>query len=218
MPGRPVSTTAEALSAPLPGWYGKLPGLGDFAARRLDKAMVSVWDGWLQDGLQALRQQPGWLDAYLQSPVWCFALGAGVLGPQRWLGVMMPSVDAVGRYFPLAIFFEGGVADSLQKSELNAPMYWAWGARAALHALEHDLDATGLDAHLQSSLPGPESVASASVPDLDHWPQPGHSLWMSLCQDGGVLEIPSEGLPRGVLFNDLWRTGSDAVASDIGAA
>jgi hypothetical protein len=97
-------------------------------------------------------------------------------------------------------------------------MYWAWGAHAALHALEHDLDATGLDAHLQSSLPGPESVASASVPDLDHWPQPGHSLWMSLRQDGGALEIPSEGLPRGVLFNDLWRTGSDAVASDVGAA
>ena len=100
MPGRPVIAAAETLPAPLPGWYGKLPGLGDFAARRLDKAMVGVWDGWLQDGLQALRQQPGWLDAYLQSPVWCFALGAGVLGPQRWLGVMMPSVDAVGRYFP----------------------------------------------------------------------------------------------------------------------
>ena len=218
MPGRPVIAAAETLPAPLPGWYGKLPGLGDFAARRLDKAMVGVWDGWLQDGLQALRQQPGWLDAYLQSPVWCFALGAGVLGPQRWLGVMMPSVDAVGRYFPLAIFFEGGVADLLQKSELNARMYWAWGARAALHALEHDLDATGLDAHLQSSLPGPEAVVSASVPDLDHWPQPGHSLWMSLRQDGGVLELPSEGLPRGVLFNDLWRTGSGALASDIGAA
>ena len=120
MPGRPVIAAAETLPAPLPGWYGKLPGLGDFAARRLDKAMVGVWDGWLQDGLQALRQQPGWLDAYLQSPVWCFALGAGVLGPQRWLGVMMPSVDAVGRYFPLAIFFEGGVADSLQNSELLA--------------------------------------------------------------------------------------------------
>ena len=85
MPGRPVIAAAETL----PGWYGKLPGLGDFAARRLDKAMVGVWDGWLQDGLQALRQQPGWLDAYLQSPVWCFALGAGVLGPQRWLGVMI---------------------------------------------------------------------------------------------------------------------------------
>ena len=101
MPGRPVIAAAETLPAPLPGWYGKLPGLGDFAARRLDKAMVGVWDGWLQDGLQALRQQSGWLDAYLQSPVWCFALGAGVLGPQRWLGVMRPTVDAVGRDFPL---------------------------------------------------------------------------------------------------------------------
>ncbi len=207
MPGRSVTAEAGLLPASLPGWYGKLPGLGDFAARRLDKAMVGVWDDWLQDGLQALRQQPGWLDAYLQSPVWCFALGAGVLGPQRWLGVMMPSVDAVGRYFPLAIFFEAGIFDLLQKSELSARVYWSWGANSALHALEQDLDALGLDAHLQSSLPGPEAVASASVPDLDHWPQPGQTRWMALRQDGGVLVVSSAGLPRGAAFNGLWWTG-----------
>ena len=207
MPGRPVIATAATLPAPLPGWYGKLPGLGDFAARRLDKAMVGVWDGWLQDGLQALRQQSGWLDAYLQSPVWCFALGAGVLGPQRWLGVMMPSVDAVGRYFPLAIFFECGVFGLLQNSELDARMYWSWGAHATLHALEHDLDAAGLDACLQRSLPGHGSMEPLSVPTLAQWPEPGQTLWMALRQDGGVLVIPSDGLPRGAAFNELWWTG-----------
>ena len=202
MPGRPVIATAATLPAPLPGWYGKLPGLGDFAARRLDKAMVSVWDGWLQDGLQALRQQPGWLDAYLQSPVWCFALGAGVLGPQRWLGVMMPSVDAVGRYFPLAIFF-----DSLQKDEQEAVVCWAWGANSALHALAHDLDATGLDAYLQASRPAPGAVVQGLVPGLDRWPQAGQAHWMALRQDGGVLLITSDGLPRGPAFHELWRSG-----------
>jgi len=212
MPGRPVIAAAETLPAPLPGWYGKLPGLGDFAARRLDKAMVGVWDGWLQDGLQALRQQPGWLDAYLQSPVWCFALGAGVLGPQRWLGVMMPSVDAVGRYFPLAIFF-----DVLQKKEHDAQVYWAWGAHAALHALEHDLDAAGLDAHLQRSLPGQGSMEPLAVPTLAQWPQPGQTLWMALRQDGGVLVILSDGLPRGAAFNGLWWTGIHTTTG-VGAA
>ena len=63
-----------------PGWYGKLPGFGDFAGRRLDDAFVGDWDRWLQQGLTRLRQSGDyWLDNYLSSPVWRFALGAQVV-------------------------------------------------------------------------------------------------------------------------------------------
>jgi type VI secretion system protein ImpM len=98
--------TAAALNAP--GWYGKLPTLGDFASRRLPPGFIEPWDAWLARGLARLReQQPeAWLDAYLGSPAWRFVLQPGACGPaqtQALAGVLMPSVDRVGRYFPLTI-------------------------------------------------------------------------------------------------------------------
>ena len=92
-----------------PGWYGKLPTLGDFASRRLEADFIEPWDLWLGEGLQAQRDTMGeaWLDAYLQSPPWRFMLMPGVLDgfdPELVLaGVLIPSVDRVGRYFPLTI-------------------------------------------------------------------------------------------------------------------
>ncbi len=92
-----------------PGWYGKLPTLGDFASRRLGADFIEPWDLWLGEGMAAHRETLGeaWLEAYLQSPTWRFVLTPGVvasLQPQRPLaGVLMPSVDRVGRYFPLTI-------------------------------------------------------------------------------------------------------------------
>jgi len=55
--------------AVLPGWYGKLPALGDFASRRLPPVFVEPWDRWLATGLSAWRDaDPGWLEAYLGAP------------------------------------------------------------------------------------------------------------------------------------------------------
>lgn len=87
------------------GFYGKLPGLGDFVTRRLGRDFVEPWDGWLQGGIAASRAALGddWLDIYLTSPLWRFVLGAGVCGACARAGLMMPSVDRVGRYFPLTI-------------------------------------------------------------------------------------------------------------------
>lgn len=89
----------------VPGWYGKLPGLGDFATRRLPPQFIALWDQWLQRSIEHSRQALGaaWLDTYLNSPIWRFALAPDVCGPERWTGLMMPSVDRVGRYFPLMI-------------------------------------------------------------------------------------------------------------------
>ena len=92
-----------------PGWHGKLPVLGDFASRRLDQDFLEAWDGWLAASLSVLRErmESAWLDAYLASPSWRFLLMPGVLGGdagrQAWAGVLMPSVDRVGRYFPFTI-------------------------------------------------------------------------------------------------------------------
>jgi type VI secretion system protein ImpM len=87
------------------GCYGKLRANGDFVTRRLPACFVEPWDAMLQAGLLASRAARGraWLDAYLTAPLWCFALGSGVLGQNGWAGVLMPSVDSAGRHFPLTI-------------------------------------------------------------------------------------------------------------------
>jgi type VI secretion system protein ImpM len=91
------------------GLYGKLPSHGDFLRRRVSDAFVGAWDSWLQQSVAASHAALAerWLDIYLTSPVWRFAVAPGVLGHGPVAGVMTPSVDRVGRYFPLAVVTEG---------------------------------------------------------------------------------------------------------------
>ena len=87
------------------GFYGKLPSHGDFLRRRVSDEFVAVWDGWLQDCLAASRSALAerWLDVYLTSPVWRFAAAPGIFGSEPVIGLMVPSVDRVGRYFHLTL-------------------------------------------------------------------------------------------------------------------
>lgn len=87
------------------GWYGKLPVNGDFVTRRLPAAFIKPWDTWLNTMLAGSRERlgAGWREAFLSAPAWRFVLAPGVIGLQGWAGLIVPSVDAVGRYFPLTI-------------------------------------------------------------------------------------------------------------------
>jgi type VI secretion system protein ImpM len=87
------------------GFYGKLPSHGDFLRRRVPDAFIDVWDGWLQECIAASRATLGnrWLDVYLTSPAWRFACAAGTFGSVPMVGLMVPSVDRVGRYFHLTL-------------------------------------------------------------------------------------------------------------------
>jgi type VI secretion system protein ImpM len=100
----PAQTLKTAAADP-PGYYGKLPARGDFVSRRLGRDFINAWDEWLQQSIVSSREAIGsqWLDVYLTSPIWRFALAAGCCGPNTVAGVLMPSVDKVGRYFPLMV-------------------------------------------------------------------------------------------------------------------
>lgn len=87
------------------GVYGKLPMHGDFVSRNLPAAFIKTWDEWLQLYIASSKEQMGdeWLDIYLTSPIWRFVLSSGVIDQQHWAGIMLPSVDQVGRYYPFSI-------------------------------------------------------------------------------------------------------------------
>ena len=87
------------------GFYGKLPCVGDFVSRRLPTEFIRPWDLWLQESLAGSQARLGesWLANYLTSPLWRFVLTPGIAGQTPWCGVLMPSVDRVGRYFPLTL-------------------------------------------------------------------------------------------------------------------
>ncbi|HZF29688.1 MAG TPA: type VI secretion system-associated protein TagF [Gammaproteobacteria bacterium] len=89
----------------MPGFFGKIPSHGDFVTRELARGFIDVWDLWLQAGIADSKARLGdrWLDVYLTSPIWRFGLAPGICGPGAWAGILMPSVDRVGRYFPLTI-------------------------------------------------------------------------------------------------------------------
>jgi type VI secretion system protein ImpM len=87
------------------GFFGKLPSNGDFLQRRVPQAFLDVWDPWLQECVHTSREslQEAWLPAYLTSPVWRFVLPEAICGSGAYAGILAPSVDRVGRYFPMTI-------------------------------------------------------------------------------------------------------------------
>jgi len=129
------------MSRPLEaGFYGKLPSHGDFLRRRVSDAFVGVWDSWLQDCIAASRLALGdrWLDVYLTSPAWRFACAAGACGPAPVIGVMVPSVDRVGRYFPLTLVAELSPDAQLMTSVTQAESFFDGAEGLAIETLASD--------------------------------------------------------------------------------
>ena len=156
------------LPDPHTGFFGKVRSHGDFVARRLPASFTRVWDDWLQAALKASREQlgPAWLGTYLNSPIWRFALAPGVCGPHVWTGVLMPSVDRVGRQFPLTIAagVVGGapVLDWMAQSQAQA--WYESLETLALSSLLDDFSLDTFDATLRLIAGPPGSAASVNVP------------------------------------------------------
>lgn len=87
------------------GAFGKIPALGDFLRHNLPSDFVQIWDPWLQQGMTDAQAAigPGWDDAYLSAAIWRFSLPKGIAGSSAISGILMASVDAVGRRYPLTL-------------------------------------------------------------------------------------------------------------------
>jgi type VI secretion system protein ImpM len=128
--------------------YGKLPSHGDFLRRRTSDAFVGAWDAWLQECMAASRSALGdrWLDLYLTSPVWRFSAAAGACGPAPVIGLMAPSVDRVGRYFPLTIVAEVPAHVTPVMAAREAGRFFDRAERLVIETIEADaVDFEGFD-------------------------------------------------------------------------
>lgn len=148
------------------GLYGKLPTHGDFLRRRVTDGFVGVWDAWLQDCLAASRDALAdqWLDVYLTSPVWRFVCAAGACGSAPVAGVMVPSVDRVGRYFPLAIVGTLPAGAATLAVPTTAAAFFERAESLAVDALAADhLDFQQFDSQVAQLAAGLDAIGATDV-------------------------------------------------------
>jgi type VI secretion system protein ImpM len=148
-------------AAQIPGWFGKMPHLGDFVSRRLPDEFVRGWDDWLQRGMACARLEleAEWLGRYLVAPVRRFWLAPGLLGHGAWAGVLMPSVDGVGRYFPLTIAAPLAPRENSLAVTLACAEWFRAIDAAARKALDVNFSADDLEDELATLPPLPLDAA-----------------------------------------------------------
>ena len=98
---RPVTLVADR---PTVGLFGKLPARRDFVQHGVGPATLGLIEPWLHASLHASRMALGddWSAIYMDAPIWRFRCDDDrLIGPL--LGVLMASVDGVGREFPLLV-------------------------------------------------------------------------------------------------------------------
>jgi len=162
------------------GLFGKLPAKRDFIGMNASRRFLEVWEPWLQSGVAMSKQTLGdaWIAAYNRAPIWRYWLGADFCG-EAMIGAFMPSIDGVGRSFPLCVFVGEGDA-SLPPPELEPNGPWFDAAEAVL------LDALEPGATLE--------LISEKVMAL-----PTPALRSRTTKEGGLEELANGGiLARGV--------------------
>jgi type VI secretion system protein ImpM len=135
------------------GFFGKVPTHGDFVHRGLPADFVQAWDPCMSAILAGSQQVLGdrWLARYLYSPIWRFVLEEGVVTASVWAGVIVPSVDRVGRCFPLTIAAPWPSGTSLTGLASDGDGWFAGIERLALQVLEaEEMDLDGFQQRLEA--------------------------------------------------------------------
>jgi type VI secretion system protein ImpM len=107
------------------GLFGKIGAKRDFIAIATPRSFLEAWEPWVQAALSASRHQlgSGWQQAFLTAPVWRFWLGAAICGTTV-AGAIMPSLDGVGRYYPLTLHAVTGEGASLPPPNIDPQDEW----------------------------------------------------------------------------------------------
>ncbi len=197
------------------GAFGKMPSAGDFFRLNTPGGFVRVWDAWLQqvmlDGKTAYGS--GFDAHYMSAPIWRFTLPAGLAGAASVWGVMMPSVDRVGRRFPLTLVAPLSAAEGAGAGHMGAGTLFERLEDLALDALEDSMTKDRLAERL-AAMPapggdqpepldvvkaGPQGPERLAVSGPDGRLNPGLegcSLWTAVLE-GGPRTLACKGLPAG---------------------
>ena len=225
------------------GLYGKLPSKRDFIATGTPRELLSVWEPWMQGGLSASRHSlaDNWQQVFLTAPIWRFWLGAELCGTTV-LGAFMPSLDGVGRYFPLTLFAYPDEGAAIPPPELDPQEAWFAAAEEfLLSTLEQDTTFEGVTSGLgqlvrpsdDNPVPRPDDmialqggmvarVCARALPDLfaslrlaDHASvYAGASFWWTIGgQDYPPLALSARHMPTPFQFTEM-LTGRFAFGFD----
>ncbi|MEM9428297.1 MAG: type VI secretion system-associated protein TagF [Pseudomonadota bacterium] len=212
------------------GAFGKVPALGDFFNFGLNRGFIDAWDSWLQQGLLAARAElgPDWNECYNSAPLWRFTLPPKVAGSDSVLGVLTPSVDRVGRQFPLTLVGALPAGTRPLAAHLRCAGLFERLEDIALDALESGLDRAALEARLADmpagsgwdraetgqkgrlyrALRGDEvgampdlaaSLLEAAAPKMGYW---------SARLDGESRSLAVDGLPAATAMRTLFDVGA----------
>jgi len=175
------------------GVFGKIPSKGDFISFGLPRRFTDPWESVCRTGLDRYRQHYAttWIDTFLVAPISVFSIA--LYTDEKWVGVVIPSVDKVNRYFPLLL--ARNVSTNLERRSHGAEKslygFFSEGTQTLLDALDVDrFDMESWCAHVTAV------VATPVASDTDM----GHRIsgWYHYAEEAGVGEC---------LVDDVWPDG-----------
>ncbi|MCP4430337.1 MAG: type VI secretion system-associated protein TagF [Gammaproteobacteria bacterium] len=199
--------------------YGKLPGYGDFLKRNLSSDFAQLWDEWLQFYISVSKEQTGddWLDIYLTSPIWRFVLSSGVIDDNGWGGLVLPSVDRVGRYFPFSILMSLTGGTSAVNFLLSQQQWFHDLESLSLLALDEEIDVDDLIERVEQL----ELDLDSQYLPTSHYGETGGFITELATDDESALSnsvsyMLDASLSSSLTSFSLWQTtGSSLIAPSI---
>ncbi len=158
--------------------------------------------------------------------MWRFALAPGVCGEQAWAGLLLPSVDKVGRYYPLTFALPAPAQSGLFVDLFKAQDWYSALEDVALSALNVDFSVEQLEralSEITSALaPADERAASAAC-DLIADLRGRTAVAAFACPAADVSQTVQAA--ASALFESAaasrsfwWHIGRDSAASDLHCA
>jgi type VI secretion system protein ImpM len=197
------------------GFFGKVPTHGDFVSTGLGRTFQTELDNWIQSGLQASEQAYGreWNRLFRTAPPWRFVIEHSLWGPATMVGVLVPSVDRVGRSFPLVIAAKLGSFNGHPRLLCFDETWFTAAEALAETSLTRDFDIAGFSAGLKRlRLPhakqGSKGDGSATT-DGDRV-----SIWWTIdVNTGRASGFKTTGAPQTADFLKLMKDQQTAAAS-----
>jgi type VI secretion system protein ImpM len=180
------------------GFFGKLPTHGDFVSWGFGPDLERRMQDWLQAGLQQVREVmgDGWDREFRAMQPWRFIVERNLWLPATLAGVLVPSLDRVGRSFPLIVLSQVPNFQAHPRQLYRDETWFTAAEGIAESSLRRDFDM----AHFIETLkrlrsPRPQETPEAEVPALER-PASDTLWWTVMPGDRRVTGFRHPGPPR----------------------